>query len=631
MNRLATLLLATLVAAPLAPTARAQAPTTMRTDGIWARTTTETITLDGTLTEASWAQAESLNFTYGQRTGNPGSGYKDEGNANTPLDPMRANVKFLVSGNQLYVAATVQDASIGGTEFNRFDGLLMKFRDASTRDATVGDAPVGEYFYAWMAMDGATTPGALPQFLGQYGDRTNPANVSRWNAATSVVGTSNDDMGAPDTRYTMEMRFDLAVLGYDATRAGGEQIGYTFSIYDVDGFFPFNDATFSSNRTWWQSGFGFGPNVGRVFANPAVTVTSGALPGMPYDAVIREGSGFATPTVDGALNEAVWGNIRGFDIRFNDPALRLTYPGMGALTSGQFQPDIDGDGSNPLPTVVDPANATVKWFHRGDRLYVGVNVRDAALSARDGVGSDFWDGFRLSLNDRVALEPNDNYLLPYALDLHLNAAGALVPEGALAALLMANPGAVSFATTVNGTLNNSSDSDTGYQIEMSLDLKAIGYPAGLGDGVLFAGANVFDYDALDDPTASYGSRAWYFREAGPDRAAAYAYLSPDLVTAGEAGPGVQGSSIRLVGAQPNPARGATTLRYELPEAGTATVEVYDQLGRRVATVAAGAQAAGINAAEAALDLPSGIYLYRVRLAGATGALVSPAGRFTVVR
>lgn len=629
MKRFATLSWALLAAGLLPAAASAQAPTTMRTDAVWARATTETITLDGNLTEASWAQAESLDFVYGQRTGDPGSGYKDEGNGNAPLDPMMANVKFLVNGNQLYVAATVQDASIGGTEFNRFDGLLMKFRDSATRDGFIGDSPVLEYFYAWMARDGATTPGDVPQFLGPFGDRTNPDNVARWDAATSVVGTSNDDAGAPDTRYTMEMRFDLTVLGYDATQ-GVEQIGYTFSIYDVDGFFPFNDATFSSNRTWWQSGFGGGQNVGRVFASPSVTVTSGAVPGMPYDAVIGDGSGFPALTVDGALNEDIWDNIQGFDIRFNDPALRLTYPGMGALTSGQFQPDIDGDGGNPLPTVVDPANATVKWFHRGDRLYVGVDVRDAAISANDGAGADFWDGFRISLNDRVILEPGDNYLQPYAFDLHLDASGALVPEGALAALLMTNPGAASFATMLNGTVGNPTDTDTGYQIEMSLDLTAIGYPAGLGDRVLFAGANVFDYDALDDPTASYGSRAWYFREAGPDRAAAYAYLSPTLIVAGEAGP-TGAAAFTLASASPNPFRSETTVRYSLPEAGRATVEVIDQLGRRVATVDAGAQAAGENATRVALNLPSGVYLFHVRLDGVSGVQTSPSGRFTVVR
>lgn len=627
MNRFVTAGLGLLVAG-LAPAAQAQTmPTTMRTDAIWARATTETLTLDGMLNEASWATAESVRLTYGQRAGDPGSGYKDEGNGVAPQDPLVADVKFLVRGNQLYIGATVEDKSIGGVEFNRFDGFLMKFRDASARN-DIGEAEVREYFYAWMATEGVAAPGALPQFMGPYGDRANTDNVARWDAATTVVGTTNDDATA-DTRYVMEMRFDLGVLGYDATQAGGDQIGFSFSVYDVDGFFPFNDAKFSSNRTWWESGFGFGPNVGRVFVDPAVTTTTTVLPGMPYDLIIANGGSFATPTVDGALDEPIWDQLTGFDIRFGDAALRQTYPGIGALTSGQYQPDIDGNGTNALPTVVDPADATVKWFYQGTRLYVGVDVRDAAISAND-TGLDFWDGFRLSLNDNVRLEPNDHYLFPHALDVRLNTAGQLVAEGGLAALLKDNPNAATFAATINGTLNNSADADTGYRIEMAIDLTALGYPADLSDRVLYAGANVFDYDLLDDPTASYGSRAWFFREAGPDRAAAYAYLNPMLMVAGEAGPGAA-TGLVLLGAAPNPTRGATTLHYRLPEAGRATIEVTDALGRRVAAVDAGAQAAGEQGVSAPLALPAGVYLYTVRLDGASGVQHRATGRFTVVR
>ncbi len=623
----ATSLLLAALCLPALPAA-AQ-PLSERSDAIWARATDDAITLDGVLDEAAWAEAESLTLIYGQRAGDPGSGYKDEGTGNDPLDPLMADVRFLISGGELYLGATVEDNSIGGTEFNRFDGFLMKFRDASARDATVGDAPVTEYFYAWMSFGKDPTPGADPAFLGPFGDRDNPANVARWDAATSVDGTSNDD-SSPDESYVMEMRFNLDSLGYDAT-ASLEQIGFSFSVYDVDGFFPFNDAAFSSNRTWWQSGFGFGPNVGRVYADPAVTVDTAPLPGQAYDFVIVNGSESDAPTIDGALDEDIWDSLDGFDIRFGDPDLRETYPGIGALTSGQFQPDIDGDGSNDLPSVVDPADATVKWFHDGTRLYVGVDVRDAALSASDMAGPDFWDGFRLSLNHRAELEPNDNYLLPLPLSVRLNGDGELVAEEALAGFAADNPDAVDFAASIDGSVNDPGDPDAGYQIEMALDLDLFGYPMDLGDNVLFVGANLFDYDLLDDPTASYGSRAWFFREFGNDRAAAYAYLDPKPPVASEGGPGAA-PELRLLGAAPNPFAGATTLRYALPEAGTVTVDVYDVLGRRVRSLDLGTQPEGATSLRLdAAGLAAGTYLYQVHLDGASGANASPVGKVTVVR
>ncbi len=628
MKQLATSLLLTALCLAALPAAAQNLSN--RSDAIWARATDDAITLDGVLDEDAWSEAETIALVYGQRAGDPGSGYKDEGTGTDPLDPLMADVRFLVSGNQLYLGATVEDNSIGGVEFNRFDGFLMKFRDASARDMTIGDAPVIEYFYAWMAMDGKVVPGADPQFLGPFGDRSVPENVERWDAATTVVGTSNDDSGT-DERYVMEMRFDLGVLGYDATDSDGQQVAFSFSVYDVDGFFPFNDATFSSNRTWWQSPFGFGPNVGRVFVDPAVTVDTEPLPGMPYDFVIANGEDLDAPTIDGSLDEAVWDALDGFDIRFDDPDLRETYPGVGPLVSGQFQPDIDGDPDNDLPTVVDPADATVKWFHDGSRLYVGVDVRDAALSASDMAGPDFWDGFRLSINDRAELEPNDNYLLPLPLSVRLNEAGELVAEETLAGIANDDPDAVDFAASVDGTVNDPSDADGGYQIEMAFDLDVFGYPSDLGDNVLFVGANVFDYDALDDPTASYGSRAWFFREFGNDRAAAYALLNPDPSVASEDGPGAV-PALMLLGAAPNPFGEATVLRYALPEAGRVTVDVYDVLGRRVRSLALGTQPEGANAVRLdAAGFAAGTYLYRVSLDGASGANLSPVGKITLVR
>ncbi len=629
MKPLATSLRAVLVAGLLPAAALAQ-PATMRTDAIWAPTTPAAITLDGALNEAPWALAPAIQITYGQRAGDPGSGYKNEGGLETPTNPTQATVRFLVSGGQLYMGAVVQDNSIGGSrDFNRKDGFLMSIMNGIV--PTNGGSGFSEYFYSWWY---ATLPAGepipdVPGFIGRYGNFDNPLmrtpeQIEKWDAVTIVNGTPNDDAGAPDTGYTVEMRFELSELGYDLSAP--TQVPFSISVYDVDGFFPFNDATFAANRVWWQNAFN-GPvqNYGRIFVDPAVA-PGASYPEMPYDAVVPNAEGLFV-NVNGRLDEDVWSRIDGFEMAFAATetdaeaiAIRAAYPGIGPWASAQFQPDpdLDGDGQNdPRAPVLDPGRATVKWFHKDGRLYVGVDVQDQSVTGGEA-SEDKWDGFRLGVNDRTELEPNDNFLLPRALAMHLGINGGAVPEEGLAALIAEDPTSVEIGVRLKEgtTINDPSDVDTGYTIEMSIDLAALGYTGTIGGQPLFVGATLFDWDAFDDPLSNYGSRAWFFRERA-NASAAYALLDPNLLTAGETVP-TGAAAFLLADASPNPFRTETTVRYTLPEAGRASVDVFDTLGRRVATVDAGTQAAGSNAVLARLDLPSGVYVYHVRLDGLSG-------------
>ena len=102
-----------------------------RDDVIWARNYSGTITLDGNLNEAGWANAETKTIRWAENAGIPGSGWKGEGGV-FPSDPSEVTLKFLVKGNQLYMGAEVSDASVGGSSsFNRFDGFLMSLKDHS--------------------------------------------------------------------------------------------------------------------------------------------------------------------------------------------------------------------------------------------------------------------------------------------------------------------------------------------------------------------------------------------------------------------------------------------------------------------------------------------------------------------
>ncbi len=69
---------------------------------------------------------------------------------------------------------------------------------------------------------------------------------------------------------------------------------------------------------------------------------------------------------------------------------------------------------------------------------------------------------------------------------------------------------------------------------------------------------------------------------------------------------------------PNPTSRQATVEYALPEAGEVTLEVYDVLGRRVATLAEGRKQAGRHEVSLeASDLPSGVYFGRLEAGGET--------------
>lgn len=84
------------------------------------------------------------------------------------------------------------------------------------------------------------------------------------------------------------------------------------------------------------------------------------------------------------------------------------------------------------------------------------------------------------------------------------------------------------------------------------------------------------------------------------------------------------------GVWPNPTRETALLGFETATPAEATVEIYDVTGRRVGqqviAVCSGRQQVALPVA----GLAPGLYLYRLRLAGAPGAQVFH-GRFTLVR
>ena len=66
--------------------------------------------------------------------------------------------------------------------------------------------------------------------------------------------------------------------------------------------------------------------------------------------------------------------------------------------------------------------------------------------------------------------------------------------------------------------------------------------------------------------------------------------------------------LELTPSYPNPFREATTIAYTLPEPASVTLEIYDLLGRRIASLVDGEQAAGFHEVKWAGAQASGVYL-----------------------
>ena len=612
----------------------AQAP---RTDAIWAKRAHAAIVLNGVLSEAAWAVAESVVIQMAQDAGPPGSGWKYEGGI-LPVDPTHATIKFLVRDNQLYMGVKVRDKSIGGSQdFNRFDGFLMGLKDHAS---TGSPKPVSEYFYSWWYPAEASPPdpqpvGWLPSFVGRWatwppGTARTPEQIAAWDAVTTVQGQTNTD-ATNDVGYTVEMRFDLNVMGYDVTRPEGDIVEFNISLYDCDWLWPLDAMKLSYNRVWWQDPWG---NTSwydevHIFARPDVTVEStNPLPKLRPEVYIPNGASFAAPTINGTLTEPVWASAYTFDLRYGDDALRQGYPGVGPHRSGQYQPPVNGGQA----AIVDPADATVKIFHRGDNLYLGFDVRDQVVQYH--ANSDRWDGFLVSLNDKVLRKSEDNNLLGRRLAFQVNADGTALAQNYLPTLINAGQAGVALALKSNTTVDTLGQSpDVGYTAEMWIDLKGLHYPAGLGDGTLWIGVSYLDGDSFLPSTDSYGTRTWWFREHEEWCCPAWAYLAPSQPTdAGDVLPAdIDASFLIGTSASPGP---RPTVRYSLARASDVSLDVYDVAGRLVERQALGLQRAGAGEARfGAKDQSSGVYLYRVHLKDpSTGALRKTlSGRFVVIK
>ncbi len=145
------------------------------------------------------------------------------------------------------------------------------------------------------------------------------------------------------------------------------------------------------------------------------------------------------------------------------------------------------------------------------------------------------------------------------------------------------------------------------------------------------------FDAADAP-AAVGNRLGVLVEntSIPDSYVEWDNVRLTVGSGTAAERGAETATFSLDGAAPNPFGARTEIAYTLREAGPVRLEVFDVLGRRVATLVDGAQAAGPQVATwsgRAADgaaVPAGVYVYRLT-APAGGATASASRAVTVLR
>ena len=633
--------LAVLVAALMSLAVPASADP-VRQNVIWARSTNGAqITMDGVLNEPAWAAAESrvVRFGRGLDNGVPGSGFQFEGGV-VPKDSTLATFKFLTVEDTLWLAVTVQDSSVGGgRDFNRFDGLLMSIKDHTGSGAP---APPAEYLYSWWYQDSANgnpqpnpgAPGKPPGFGGRWanppwGSPRTAEQIAAWNAAIVVNGQSNND-AVIDNGYTVEMRFDLSVMGYDITQPGGDIIEWNVSVYDTDWYWPLS-SRFSANRTWWQSPWGNAMwyDEVRIFANPTVTVSSGPVPVVGPEARVRNGGAQLAPTINGLLTEPVWSMAPSFRIKYGDAAVRASYGNPLKWRAGQYQPPVNASQAS----VQDPGDATIKWFFKGNTLYLGFDVTDVSVTSIGVV--DRWDGFLVSINDR-AIRWRDNNLESRRMAFRVGPSGQVVKEDWTVVLIDSlGGGQLALALKPNTTVDTTgNDFDEGYTAEFAIDLTKLGYPFGLGDGALWIGIDYFDGDCFTPFTSSYGTRTWWGREYEHQCCPVSAFLDPNLPLTAVGDPVIGSTNFALLGNYPNPFEESTTIRFSMAVASRVTLEVFDIQGRLVSSRSLGVLQPGLRAATVdQRGLGTGFFTYRLRMAdpksGASQADLS--GKMTLMK
>jgi hypothetical protein len=535
-------------------------------------------TIDGKLDETEWERRYD-HLVFSAAFGEGDVEYAvTEGNLvdGTYDDSTTTIVKVLHDGLDLYMSLSSNDQYVnkwGGSWEG--DGLFMKVQKAD-----LGWVEFKLFFNA---------AGDDPDIVYE----SNAPEGSGEGAAYKLPGTIVNDTSAVDSGYTAELVIHLDKLGYKDPYA---DVPVLINIFDPDGQTGAageENTIGSYYKIWWGSEWGPVSRILRLSDPPVMT------------AYMTK----STINLDGQLNESFWIGAESIVVAKQS----------NMSTGGWYM-----QWGDPLNEIDDPSESVIKFIHNGTDVYIGIESNDSSVCA----WSPGWegDGFfsRMVYKDMFPAASSDNMgvNLMYnnqtidtcaILDVSSNA-----PTGLGEGVSYEPPGTVTH-TEANGP-------DAGYSMEIVIHTGELAYSV-LDTFMLAITMWDMDFasvDAWTDGVSDYIPDWWGTQWAAPDFEKYYLYrgvwLSNQILDNVDESPAQIARTFSLSQNYPNPFNPSTTIDYSVPTASQVDVEVFDILGRKVATLFSGKIAAGNHQVvwngtnDTGQFVSNGVYFYKIRTA-----------------
>ena len=548
---------------------------------IQVQTAEHPIVIDGKLDETDWQRRfDHLIFRPNFQPGDVEYAVTGGTTVQGPYtDTTTTIVKFLHRGTDLYISLQSDDRSVCRFDGSwEGDGMFMKIKDAN------GNVLEYKFYFNLGGQDPGIhleTPATLP----------NSAEGAAWKRPGTVV----NDTTAPDSGYTAELVIHLDQLGYTDPYA---DVPVLINIFDPDGYTGEDGQAWSVgayHKMWWGSEWGPDMRVLRL-ADP------------PLKVAVKTDDDL---TLDGKLDESFWAKADSIVIM----------KGSHSSTAGWYM-----QWGNPKNQYTDTSRAVIKFAHKGADLYIGMVSNDQSVCK----WSPGWeaDGLFIWMTYKgIIPDPGDRMEIKAMYFNDSTGAGihfetnANVPTGAAEGVSYEPPGTV--------THTESNGPDAGYSLEVLIHTDYFGYAEGdtVKISMVVWDMDYASSDAFDPDISDYAPNWWGTQWV--DKNFEKYYLYRDLVLSPDYTVGVEDRSTagvvtdyRLGQNYPNPFNPSTRIAFELPEQTRVTVEVYDVLGKKVATLvnaknySAGRHTVVWNGRDDQGHLmTSGVYFYRITTPG----------------
>ncbi len=532
--------------------------------------------VDAVLDENAWARRyDRLVFNAGMGTGDVDFAVTGGVEVQAPyIDTTSTIVKMVHNGLDLYISLDSDDKSV--CRFNSSwegDGLFMKVKDASGTDVE---------YKLYFNLEGED-PDIHLELPGLY--PTSAEGVGYKKSGTIVNDTTSVDSG-----YTAEMVIHLADLGYTDAYS---DVQVLINIFDPDGYTGVAGEGWevgSFFKAWWGSEWGPDMRILRL-SDPPTRIALAT-----EDNIV----------MDGQVTEAFWTGAE---------TVLVGHSANGS-TGGYYS-----QWSDSTNDYTDASETSIKFVHKGELLYIAVESDDASV----GKWSPGWeaDGLFLWMTDKGDYAPAARKEIKAMYFSGVEGEGISfetndqVPTGSAEG--------VSFEPAGTVTHTGTNGADAGYSLELVINTADYGYE--VGDTVrLSAVIWDLDYSSADEydaAIADYAPEWWGTQWADPNFEKYFMYrgvvLSSDPVSADDFASGPVNFS--LAQNYPNPFNAGTVIDLAVPQAGNATLEIFNVLGQHVVTLhdgflSAGSHSFSWNSMGSNQELVStGMYFYKATVGG----------------